>query len=182
MTPTLWNSATTVLLLTAALSATGCWTAPNANVQPPGNPRLIQDGIAVQSVKEHLLVRSVDPARGTLVVESPDAATSTYKVSPKLSNLGGIKAGEQVRATVAEELTVYVLRDGKLSGTNGQTTTIATDARVLSVDPSYRLLTLQFSGGHSETFKVGLDVKLLQMAPGDEVVVRPVEVVAVRAR
>jgi len=54
------------------------------------------------------------------------------------------------------------------------------DAKVLSVDPSYRLLTLQYPNGQAQTFKVGLDVKLLEMEPGDIVVIRTMELIALR--
>jgi hypothetical protein len=64
----------------------------------------------------------------------------------------------------------------------GKVNPIETDAKVLMVDPSYRLLTLQYRDGHTETFKVGLDVKLLRMEPGDDVVVRAVETVALQVQ
>jgi hypothetical protein len=171
------------LLLAAALTLTGCWTAPVANVQPPGEARLIQNGIAVRSVKEPAVVESVDPAASTIVLRAPGTSvTSTYKVAPDVSNFRDIKPGELVEATVAEELSVYVLRDGRLPGAAGASEEIAVDARVLSVDPSYRLLRLQYPNGQNETFKVPLEVKLRQMTAGDSVVISSVEVVALRRK
>jgi hypothetical protein len=49
-------------------------------------------------------------------------------------------------APVAEELTVSVRRDGHLASAGGPPPTVVTDAQVLSVDPSYRLVTLHFPG------------------------------------
>jgi len=172
-----------LVLLTGALALSACWTAPVANVQPPGEARLIQKGIAVRSVKSPAIVESVDPATRTIVLRTSGATeTSTYKVGPNVSNLSDIKAGERVQATVAEELSIYVLRDGLLPGAGGASEKIAVDARVLSVDPSYRLLTLQYPNGQNETFKVPLEVQLRQMAAGDSVVIRSVEVVALRRK
>jgi hypothetical protein len=159
------------------LTLTACWTAPTVNVQPKREPRVIQGGIVVESVKDSATVRSVDIATRTVVVLIPgDSAEIAYKAGPEVSDLERIRAGDRVRAKVAEELTVYVLRDGRLPGAAGPET-IEANARVLIVDPSYRLLTLQYPDGHKETFKVGLDVRLLQMEAGDAVVIRTIAAV-----
>jgi hypothetical protein len=161
------------------MALSGCWTAPVATVHPNGEPRLIQGAIAVQSVQESAVVASMDGGAGTIVLRTQGRAqTSTYKVGPQVSGLNDIKAGDVVRATVAEDLAVYVLRDGELPGQGP----IAVDARVLAVDPSYRLLRLQYPDGRSETFKVPLGTRLEQMAAGDAVVIQPVAVLAVRRK
>jgi hypothetical protein len=158
----------------------GCWTAPVATVQPRGEPRLIQGAIAVQSVKNAAIVSSVDRTAGTIVLRTAARAEpSTYRVGLQVTNLDDIKAGEVVQATVADDLTVYLLRDGRAPGAVG---TVAADARVLRVDPSYRLLTLQYPDGQNETFKVPLGTRLERMATGDSVVVRPVAVLALRRK
>ena len=176
------------VILVPALFATvlvlaGCWAGPVATVQPKGEPRLIQSGIAVESVNNLAVVQSVDPSRNTIVVRTSGATkASTYKVAPNISGLNHIKPGNAIEATLAQELTVYVLRDGLLPRIGGPPESIAADARVLSVDPSYRLLTLQYPNGENETFKVPLGVKLKQMEAGDSVVIRPVELVALRQK
>jgi hypothetical protein len=168
-----------LLPLGTTLALMGCWTAPVANVQPEGEPRLIQGAIFVESVRPLAAVQSVDPNSRTIVLLTPGAATTSgYKAAPSVRNLDRIKAGDKVRATVAEELTVYVLRDGQLTGADGAPQRIRPDAKVLSVDPSYRLLTVQYPDGQNETFKVGPEVKLRQMQAGDDVVIRTVELVA----
>lgn len=166
-------------LFTAALLLAGCWAAPVAIVQPTGEARLIQGAIAVQSVKEAAIVSSVDRNAGTIVLRTAGRAeTSNYKLGPKVSNLEDLKAGEVVQATVTEELTVYVLRDGQLPGSGA----LAVHARVLAVDPSYRLLKLQYTDGENETVKVPLGTRIEQMAAGDSVVIRPVDVIALRRK
>jgi hypothetical protein len=171
------------VLIPTVLGLAGCWTAPRADVQPGGEPRLIQAGIPVTSVRDPAIVDSVDAATRTIVVRTPGAQqTSTYKVSAAVSNLGQFRFGDKVQATVAQELSVYVLRDGQLPGPGGKPQAITADARVLSVDTSYRLLTLQYPNGRNETFKVGLDTRLREMEAGNSVVIRPVEAVALRKR
>ena len=171
------------VLSAAALALGGCWTAPNANVQPKGEPRLIQSGIGVQSVKKSAIVQSINAGTRTIVVlPSGEATASTYKVGAHVSNFDRIKAGDKVDVTIAEELAVYVLRGDQLPAPSGAPETIVATARVLSIDSSYRLLKVQYSGGRRETFKVGLEVDLREMQAGDSVVIRTGEAVALRVR
>jgi hypothetical protein len=173
----------TVLPLAAAVGLTGCWTAPVATVRPKGEPRLIQDRVAVESVRRPATVEFVDLRTRTIVMRtSGEAATFSSRAGPKVSNLDRIEAGDEVKATVAEELTIYVSRSGELPSAVSAPETPVPRAKVLSIDRSYRLLTLQYPNGRSEIFKVGRDVKLKQMEAGDDVIIRPVEVVALSLR
>jgi hypothetical protein len=183
ITPGRKTSNRTMLTLLAVVGLSGCWTAPVATVQPKGEPRLIQDRVAVESIGRPATVQSVDAPTRTIVMRAPgEAATFTSTAGPKVSNLDRIEAGDKVKATIAEELTIYVSRSGEPRGADGSAQTRAPDAKVLSVDPSYRLLTLQYPNGRSEVFKVGREVKLKQMEAGDDVLIRPVEVVALSLR
>jgi hypothetical protein len=169
------------ILFTATLALVGCWTTPVANVQPKGSPRLIQSGIAVRPVKERVIVRSIETESRTIVVVSAaHPQPIAYVLGPRVSNFDRIKAGDAVEVTVARELAVYVLNGDQLPGPGGVNESIAVTARVLSVDPSYRLLAVQYPDGQHETFKPGLEAKLEEMEPGDSVVIRAREIVAVR--
>jgi hypothetical protein len=179
-TKTLDRAKVTLLLPVMTLALAGCWTTPVANVQPKGEARLIQSAIPVQSVKDHVTVQSINADQHVIVLNFSGGATATFRPGPQVANLYQIRAGDKVQATVAQELAVYVLKDGQVPGAGGKPEAIKADAKVLVVDPSYRLLTLQYSNGQAETFKVGLDVKLLEMEPGDAVVVRTVELIALR--
>lgn len=157
----------------------GCWTPPNANVQPKGAPGLIQSGIVVKSVKRPVTVQSIDISQNTISLQFTNGTTANCKLSPDFNRYVLPNQGDQVDATINLELDVYLLADGRLpDGTTAES--LGVNARVLLVDPSYRLLTLQYPDGTSETFKPGVDTKLEGMAPGDSVVVRPVEVTAVK--
>ncbi|MFZ0826614.1 MAG: hypothetical protein WAO02_04250 [Verrucomicrobiia bacterium] len=163
----------------AALTLAGCWTPPNANVQPIGKPGLIQNGIAVESVKDPATVQAIDAAAGTITLQLSDKSTLTCKVGAQVEIPGHIQVGDQVKATVTEDLTVYILENGRLpDGTTAES--LGINAKVLQVDPSYRILTLQYPNGQSEKVKPGLGTKMEEMAPGDSVVVRPIEVTAIK--
>jgi hypothetical protein len=172
------NRASLILLLPIMLA--GCWTPPNAHVQPKGEARLIQDGIATRSVKDPATVESVDTSQSTLNLKLSDGSTITCKAGPKVKNFDQLQAGDKVKATVTEELAVYVLSNGQAPGSDGALETIHSNARVQFVDPAYRLITLQYPDGHTEELKVGLDTKVLEMAPGDDVVVRTGELTAIK--
>jgi hypothetical protein len=163
----------------AALALVGCWTAPVATVQPTGEPHLIQRSIPVESVQEVAVVSAIDRDARTIVLRTRGMAqTSSYRIGPKVSGLSDVRPGDVVQATVAEELAVYLLRDGEVPGQGP----IVAAARVLAVDPSYRLLKLQYANGQTETFKVPRETRLEEMAAGDSVVIQPVEVLALRRK
>lgn len=172
-----WAAA--VLTPLAALTLAGCWTPPNANVQPEGEPGLIQKGIKVDSVKDPATVQAVDTSARTITLKLSDNTTATYKVGAQVENFGTVQTGNQIAATVAEELDVYLLANGRLPG-GATAESLGVNAKVLKVDPSYRILTLQYPNGQSEAFKPGLEARMLAMAPGDSVVVRPLEVTKIK--
>jgi len=87
-------------------------------------------------------------------------------------NWGEIRKGDQVKATVREVLTVYVPPVPNRSQ----------DARVLVVDPSYRVLTVQYPNGVTEALKVGLGARLEGIEAGDSIAIHPVEVIKLRLR
>ena len=171
------------LLLVTVIQLAGCWSAPTATVQPRGESRLIQGAIAVESVKPPAVIQSIDPDAHEMTVRGQaQTGPVTYRVSPAVRNLSRLQAGDRVRATVAEELTVYVARDGQNRPTGADGSLQTVDARVLSVDRSYRLLTLRLPDGYDETFKVSRSVKLDEMEAGDAVSIIPVEMIALRRR
>ncbi len=165
------------LVVLATLSASGCWAPPRADVQPRGEPGLIEAGIRVESVVDPAIVQSVDvPSRTLVLVSNLRRSGQPYRVDPKVSGLSRLRAGDGVRATVIDDLSVYVLPADNGSGPHSDS--LRPDARVLSVDRSYRLLTVQYPDGHDETFKVRREVELRKMQPGDAVLMRPVELIA----
>ena len=167
-----------------ALTLTGCWTPPNANVQPAGKPGLIQGGIPVDIIQYPVTVEAVDADRRTITLKNAGGSTKTFTVTESVQNFDQVKVGDLVKATVKAELSVYILDHGRLPGGNGTTRpkTINFNAKVLTVDPSYRLLTLQFTNGREFTIKAGLNVQLEKMAPGDDVVMRSNEVTAIEIK
>jgi hypothetical protein len=168
-----------ILIATVAVLAAGCWTVPNANVQPAGTPGLIQDGIVVDSVLESAVVSAKDDNLHTITLTLSDGTSRTYAVAPDLKYSADVHNGQTIKAKVTEQLAVYLLSDGALpDGSTAQS--LGVNARVLTVDPSYRLLAVQYPNGQSETFKPAIGTKMELMAPGDSVVIRPGNVTAIK--
>jgi hypothetical protein len=164
-----------------ALTFTGCWTPPNANVQPAGKPGLVQGGIPVEVIQYPVTVTAIDGSQRMITLQHANDSTKIFNVGPAVNNLDQVKVGDVVKVTVKAEFSVYILENGRLPNADGTSRpkTINFNAKVLKVDPSYRLLTLQFTNGHSLTIKAGLNVQLEKMAPGDDVVMRSHEVTAI---
>ncbi len=171
---------TAFLLSVMAITLAGCWTAPVADVQPKGDARLIQGAIPVVAVKDRATVQSIDVDQGVIVLNFTDGLTAAVKPGPRVKNFSKIRAGDKAKATVARELSVYILIDGRLPGADGKLETVRIDAKVMDIDRAYRLLTLQYPNREVEVLKVGLDTKLSEMEAGDSVVIKTTELLALR--
>jgi hypothetical protein len=158
-----------------ALTLTGCWTPPNANVQPPGEPRLIQSDVSASNNHVLATVQSIQSIQRVLNLKLEDGTAITCVANPSVENFDQVRAGNQIKVALDLKLAVYVLKDGLLPGANGKEEVIPFVARVQTVDPSYRLLKIQFLNGQTAELKTDLDVKLLEMQPGDAVVLQSAE-------
>src|SRR5271154_6419296 len=102
-----YKFATIVTLLPVlALTLTGCWTPPNANVQPAGKPGLIQGGIPVEIIQDPVTVEAIDASQRTITLKRDDGTTKTFTVGETVGNLGQVKVGDTIKATVKAELSV----------------------------------------------------------------------------
>jgi hypothetical protein len=167
-----YRSARVALVVSAAVILSGCWAPPSASIRPAGKPRVIAQGIEVDRIVDFAKVESLDPAARTVALSVGGVALPAYKLGRSVRNWGDVHSADHVRATIEELLTVYV---------EGNTLHVAApsrppDARVLVVDPSYRLLTVQYPDGGTETFKTALHTRMDGIQAGDSVAIREVEV------
>ncbi len=181
-TPRLRLTVRLLSLATATLLA-GCWTPPVATVQPKGSSRVIQRAIRVESGMRSAIVQAVDPRARTLVLQVPgDSSPQAYRAAAKLHAFDHITAGQKVVVSFTEELTIYASAGGQPPVADGARQALVSNAKVLSVDPSYRLLTLEYPDGWRDTVKVGRGVELGLVEAGDDVTIQPLEVVALAVR
>ena len=169
-----------VCIVAVTMLVSGCWIPPNANLRPKGETRVIEDSVEVEVSMLPLRVESVDTTKRIVVASSRETGTIEMTVAPEVRNLEGVHPGDQIRPKVREKLTVFVapqLERGD-SGVTGDPLV----SRVLVVDPSYRLLAVQYPDGRTATFKVGLNTRMKDMEPGDSVAVSTFEAVGLTIR
>ena len=183
-----------LLLLPVALLLAGCWTNPYTIQPATGSPAFKGSMIVVDSHDVRATVESVDAASRQIVLKFTDGITTTNIAGPEIVNFDKIKAGDVVKGTVAEEIGIFLVKNGPppttetgvliqgaATGANPagvMVTTIDMSARVIMADRSYRMLTLKYANGRVKTFKVPLPFTLEHVAVGDDVVMRATQTLA----
>ena len=164
------------MLLSLSFALPGCWTAPRAESHPRAMSGLVIDHILVHWNADNALVQTIDPQARTLRLATHLRRSSElYPISASVSGFEHLRPGDRIRATLVDELSVYMANAGIT------TDRIPPAARILSVDPAYRLLTIKFhDNGEEQTFKVDLHVKLNCIHAGDAVAFRPLKLTAFR--
>ena len=184
------------LLPAAILTFTSCSTEPKGESTgltaiQPGKP----GGVMVETYKETATVTGIDKATRKVTLVTQDGKKTTFTAGPQVANFAQIEVGDQVKATVTEQLVVFVRKPGEPSG-DGAAAAVALaplgdkpgallaqteeiTAKVKSMDVKRRKATLLFPDGTSHTFKVRPDVDMTKHSVGDEVVIRTTEAMAI---
>jgi len=184
------------LLPAAILTFTSCSTEPkyeSAGVTAiePG----VAGGVSVETSQETATVTAVDKATRKVTLVTKDGTKKTVKAGPQVANFEQIEVGDQVKATVTEQLVVFVRKPGEPAG-DGAAAVVALapigdkpgavlasteeiTAKVKSIDLKNRKGTLLFPDGTTKTYKARKDVDLTKYSVGDEVVINMTETVAI---
>lgn len=149
--------------------------------------------IAISAEQVSAKVVGVSQSARTVTLQMSNGRIVTYKVPADVRNFNQIKRGDMVTATVLDALAVYVQKSGgRSTATETQTVTLApkgarpgmivantirVTAKVQLVDMQNRTVTLTGPSFRSRAFKVGPNVDLRGLKPGDDVVVRYTEAV-----
>lgn len=157
----------------------------------PGVP----GGLLVGTYRETATVTGIDKEKRKVTLVTPNGTMGTFKAGPDVVNFDQIQIGDQVNATVTQELAVFVRKTGEPSSDGGATTvalapvgakpgaliadTVEVTAKVSSIDLKQHKATLQFPDGTSKTFKVRPDVELTTESVGQEVVIRTTDALAI---
>lgn len=179
----------------AMLAFTSCSSTPPGDrivAYQAGEP----GGTVVQTTKTSATVTGIDAANRKVTLVSPEGKKTTFKAGPEVVNFDQIKVGDQVKATVVEELVVFLRTKGDPAG-DGQAAAVAlapvgakpgvlmadtvqVTAQVTKIDLKRHRATLQFPDGTTESFAVRQDVDLTKRQVGEEVVIRRTEALAIR--
>ena len=189
------------LLLTAAalLALTACSTTapppPPEGKTATAYQKGVPGGVVVNTVDVSARVTAIDKANRKVTLLAPDGEKYQVKVGPEAVNFDQVKVGDLVKATVTEELVVYLEEEGASSG-SGEAGVVAlapkgakpggvvaqvrqVTATVVAIDRTKRTAKLQFEDGSIETFPVRDDIDLSKHRVGERVVFRHTEMIAI---
>ena len=193
---TLFVLATTVLggISLQAIAADTATTRPSARggvsqmqgAQMPG----MEGVLAATAVTTVYSVENVDQATRTVTLKAADGAITKFQCGPEVRNFDQIRQGDQVQATVVDEIAVAVSPGGQPGMGESQMITVApkgakpgmvmiqtshVTGKILAVDTDKRMVSLQGPEGADKTFKVGPKVDLTQLKKGDSITLQIAE-------
>jgi hypothetical protein len=145
--------------------------------------------VMVEAVTASATVTAIDAAARTLTLKLPDGTTRSYKVDQAVKNFDQIKVGDQVKATYAESVAIFVRKSSEQPAAGEVSTVqvapkgakpgiIMTDtseiiAKAEAIDYKKRTITLKGPEGNLATFKVDKSVKRFKnVRVGDDLVIR----------
>lgn len=181
------------LLPAAVLTFAACSTAPEGY----GETAVIEtpDGaVIVDTFTTTATVTGIDSAKRKVTLVTPKGSKSTYVAGPEVVNFAQIRIGDQVRATVTEEVAIFIGSGAPPSGMAATGVALAPvgtkpggvivdtaqiTAKVTAVDVKSRKVTFQLPDGSAKTVKVGKKVDLAYVNPGDNVTVQVSEGLAI---
>lgn len=189
-----------LVLITAALFIlTACSTvAPPPSATGEGAVTYqegVPGGVVVNTVDVSARVTAIDTANRKVTLLGSDGEKFTVKVGPEAVNFDQVGVGDLVKATVTEELVVFLDKEGapssdgeaevvalapkgaKPGGLVAQVTQVT--ATVAAIDQTKRTATLRFDDGSTETFPVRDDIDLSRHKVGERVVFRVTEMIAI---
>jgi hypothetical protein len=177
------------------LAVTGYAQEPTATAKAKSKPDA-EGAIEVEALTATSKVTAVDPAKRTVTLTNDAGQTSTYKIGKKVRNFDQIKVGDEVKATLLESVAIMVSKSsappeagerdlvavapkGAMPGVIMAKTRQIT-AKIVSVDPQARTVTIEGPMGGKPTIKVGPKVNLDQLQNGDDVTLRVTDALAIR--
>jgi arginine repressor len=166
---------------------------PAAAAVKPGDTT--PGGLAVAGATATATVESIDAEKRLVTLKAADGATKVIHLGKECINFDQIQVGDQVRATLAEEVAVAVSKGGAIPeagegalvarAPKGEKPAIliADSAQVTgkidSVDADKRTITLTDADGKSRTIKAGAKVDISQLKAGDDVTARVTQALAI---
>jgi hypothetical protein len=194
---------TVMVLLPAILVVfTSCSSTPSSSKSnEPTNPAAYADQgnfagqVVTDSITRTDTVVSIDAAQRQIELKHADGKITSYKCGPQVMNFDQIKVDDQVRATVVDEMALFLKPASATQSLTATATvvgarlgakpgvvsldTLDLTAKVLAIDPWQHQVTLQTADGRTRPVRVGEFVNLADFNVGDEVVVRLTQALAV---
>src|SRR3954447_1457645 len=166
---------------------------------PSASPKAKADArgaIEVGAITKTAKVTAVDAAKRTVTLVNPDGITNTYELGQNVRNFDQIKVGDEVKATLLEAVAVAVSKSNTAPDIGGRDAvavapkgampgvvvakTRQVSAKIVSVDPEARTVTVEGPAGGTPTIRVGPKVNMNELQKGDDVTLRVTHALALR--
>ena len=166
---------------------------------PSGSPKAKADAkgaIEVGAITKTAKVTAVDPAKRTVTLVNQDGITNTYELGKNVRNFDQIKVGDEVKATLLEAVAVAVSKSNAPPDASGRdlvaiapkgampgvimAKTRQISAKIVSMDPQARTVTVEGPAGGTPTIRVGPKVNMDELQKGDDVTLRVTHALALR--
>jgi len=167
---------------------------PSATAKAKAKPGA-KGAIEVGAITATSKVTAVDPANRTVTLTNDAGETNTYQLGKNVRNFDQIKVGDQVKATLLESVAVAVTKSSAAPDTGARSVvavapkgampgvimakTRQITAKIVSVDPQARTVTVEGPIGGKPTIKVGPNVNLGELHAGDDVTLRVTDAFAI---
>ncbi len=201
-TKTMKRTVLVCLLMAPALVAMLALTSCSSTSGPEGQGATVvatqpgvPGGVMLNTYQITATVKAIDAQDRKVTLEGGDGKDAVVKCGPEVVNFPQIHVGDQVKATVTEQLVVFMAKDAPPQADGAATAvvlapvgskpggmvaqTVQVTATVVDIDLKHHRATLQFPDGSKHTFVVRPDVDLTQRAIGEQVVIRATESVAI---
>jgi len=198
LTSTVSPTNTLALLFAVLFTLAACATTTPPPPAQVNTSTAVQEGVpggvTVNSVEVTAKVTAIDTLNRKVTLLLPDGEKETVKVPPEAINFDQIRVGDIVKATLTEEVVVYLDEEGAsvpdayaagvaLAPKGAQpggivAQAVKVTATVTAIDQTNRTATLHFDDGTIETLPVRDDIDLSKRKVGEKVVFIVTEMVA----
>ncbi|MGH8767511.1 MAG: hypothetical protein ACREVT_04925 [Burkholderiales bacterium] len=184
---------TLALLPAAILTFTSCATKMEG-VEETTVIETADGAVVVDTFTTTATVTGIDTAKRKVTLVSPSGSKSIYKAGPEVVNFAQIRVGDQVKATVTEEVAIFIGSGAPPSAVAGAGVALApvgakpggvfvetsqVTVKVAAVDAKNHKVTFQLPDGTTKKVKVGKKVDLSTVRPGDNVTMQVSEGLAI---
>ena len=164
---------------------------PAAERLQPGE----EGALSLEGATKTAMVESIDPGTRTITLRALDGQMRSIQLGKECVNFDQIKVGDQVRATIADEIAISVSKGGAAPSADAESRialapkgakpgilVAETDdvrGQIKSIDADKGTITLSLPDGGTRTVKAGPNVKLSELSAGDDVSARVTQAMAI---
>lgn len=183
-----------ILVIIPALTLALPGYAQDSKASPKAKPDAA-GAIEVDAITATSKITAVDSTKRTVTLTNEAGESNTYKLGKNVRNFDQIRVGDQVKATLLNSVAVVVRKSSApADAAEGRLVAVAPKgakpgvvlakareitAKIVSVDPQARTVTVEGPKGGKPTIKVGPKVNLNELQQGDDVTLRVTDALAI---